>query len=245
MNPDNEQLIYSRQIGLAGWGAAVQEKLKKSTVFVAGAGGLGSPVMFYLAAVGIGNIVICDCDRVQFSNLNRQLLHSYNSVGADKVASAEKTIRSLNPFTRITPVKERITSYSAERLIGNADIILDCLDNFETRHVLNSVSLKKRIPMVHGGVAEMRGQITFLHPPETPCLACIITERTKSSGNHIVGATAGVIGSLQALEAIKYLSGIGNTLKNRMIFWDGVSMSFETIAITRNPRCKVCRDDVS
>jgi molybdopterin-synthase adenylyltransferase len=242
MNGDHEKMLYSRQLGLPGWGASSQNRLKRSSVFIAGTGGLGSPVLFYLAAAGVGNIIVCDFDKIEISNLNRQILHSFNRIGEYKVESAGKTLLDLNPYINVVPVNMKLTSSNAERLVGNADIIVDCLDNFRTRQFLNSVSVKNKIPMVHAGVAELRGQITFLHPPETPCLACFITEKKNSLKNQILGATAGVIGSIQALETIKYLTGIGSTLKNRMMFWDGISMTFETIRITRNPHCKVCRN---
>jgi molybdopterin-synthase adenylyltransferase len=241
MNNSNEPMIYSRQVGLPEWGPQSQDRLKNSTAFVAGSGGLGSPVLFYLAAAGVGTLIICDFDNIDITNLNRQILHSFDRIGSVKVESAAKTLHELNPYVNIIPMAKKITTSNAIKLVGDADIIIDCLDNFEARQVLNTVSVHKHVPMVHAGVAEMRGQITFLHPPETPCLACIITEKKKSQKNSIVGATAGVIGSIQALEAIKYLTGIGATLKNRMMFWDGASMNFETISIKRNPRCKICK----
>ncbi|HOD15714.1 MAG TPA: HesA/MoeB/ThiF family protein [Spirochaetota bacterium] len=244
MNTGDEQGFYSRQLGLPGWGTDTQNKLKASTVFIAGAGGLGSPVLFYLAAAGVGTLLVCDSDDVDLTNLNRQILHSFNSIGSNKVESARKTILGLNPFVNFFPVKTRITSSNAERLVGESDIIIDCLDNFKARRVLNNVSVNKNIPMVHAGVSEMRGQITFLHPPETPCLSCFLPMNDTKKKNNIVGATAGVMGSLQALEAIKYLTGIGQPLKNRLLFWDGVSMNFETIGIRKNPRCRICRNAV-
>lgn len=241
MSDGDERLIYDRQIGVPGWGASAQKRLKESTVFVAGAGGLGSPALFYLAAAGVGNLIVCDSDIVNTTNLNRQILHSFDKVGTDKAESARKTLAGLNPFVHITHIKKKINSDNAEQLINNADIIIDCLDNFKTRNVLNVVSVKKKIPMVHAGVSEMRGQITFLQPPETPCLACFLPWKDKKEKNNIVGAVAGVMGSLQALEAIKYLTGIGEPLKNRLLFWDGKSMAFEIIGIKKNSRCRVCR----
>jgi molybdopterin-synthase adenylyltransferase len=244
MNAGDEQMIYARQIGLPGWGTEAQKRLKESTVFVAGAGGLGSPVLYYLAAAGVGTLLVCDSDAVDPTNLNRQIIHSYESVGSDKVESARKTLSGLNPYLNILPVKTKITSSNVQRLIGNADIIIDCLDNFKARRILNTISVKIKIPMVHAGVSEMRGQITFLHPPETPCLSCFLPMKDNRKKNNIVGATAGVIGSLQALEAIKYLTGIGQPLKNRLLFWDGMSMNFEIIGIRKNPRCSVCKNVV-
>lgn len=244
MNAGDEHIIYSRQLGLPGWGTDAQNKLKASTVFVAGAGGLGSPVLLYLAAAGVGNLFVCDSDDVDLTNLNRQIVHSFISIGSNKVESARKTILGLNPYANFLSLKTRITSSNAERLVGESDIIIDCLDNFKARQVLNNVSVKRNIPMVHAGVSEMRGQITFLHPPETPCLSCFMPMNDTKKKNNIVGATAGVMGSLQALEAIKYLTGIGQPLKNRLLFWDGESMNFETIGIRKNPRCRVCKNAV-
>ena len=244
MKTGDEQVIYARQINMPGWGAKAQKRLKESTVFVAGAGGLGSPVMFYLAAAGVGTLLACDFDTVDPSNLNRQILHSFEKLGAYKADSARETLLGLNPYGNIIPVKSKIASSNAEGLVGNADIIIDCLDNFKARQILNSVSIKKKIPMVHAGVSEMRGQMTFLHPPETPCLACFLPMKDGKKKNNIVGATAGVMGSLQALEAIKYLTGIGQPLKNRLLFWDGLSLNFEIIGIMKNPRCKACKNAV-
>jgi molybdopterin/thiamine biosynthesis adenylyltransferase len=238
----DEIKLYSRHLGIPSWGAAAQDKLKGSKVFVAGAGGLGSPVLYYLAAAGVGNLLVCDYDLIDISNLNRQIIHRFNRIGEMKVESAQASLQELNPFINITPLSKKITSKNAGDLVSGSDIIIDCLDNFKTRHILNRVSATLHIPMIHAGVSEFRGQITFLHPPETPCLACLIPEDNKKRVNYIAGATPGVIGSLQALEAIKYLTGIGTTLKNRMLFWDGLSMEFEAISLKRNPRCRVCKN---
>ncbi|MBP7736015.1 MAG: HesA/MoeB/ThiF family protein [Spirochaetes bacterium] len=242
MLSNDEIQFYSRQLGIAGWGGAAQERLKSSTVFVAGAGGLGSPVLYYLAAAGIGTLVICDYDTIEMTNLNRQILHEYGKIGQFKVDSAGTSLSELNPFIKVIRVKTKLTKKNAISLVGDPDLIVDCLDNFETRHILNRVSVEKKIPMIHGGVAEFRGQITFLHPPETPCLACFLDRKDRKGKIQVAGATAGVIGSLQASEAIKYCAGIGPALKNRLMFWDGLSMKFETITIRRNPRCRVCKN---
>jgi molybdopterin-synthase adenylyltransferase len=238
----DEIQFYSRQLGIPGWGKTAQERLKNSTVFVAGTGGLGSPVLYYLAASGIGTLVICDYDIIDITNLNRQILHTYGKIGHPKVDSAGSSLSELNPFINVIRIKTRLTKKNASSLIGNPDLIIDCLDNFETRHVLNGVSVEKKIPMIHGGIAEFRGQISFLHPPETPCLACFLDRKDARDKVQVTGATAGVIGSLQASEAIKYCAGMGPALKNRLMFWDGLSMRFETISIRRNPRCRVCKN---
>lgn len=240
MLTEKEMALYARQMGMRSWGSDVQEKLKVAKVFVAGSGGLGSPVMYYLAAAGVGNITICDSDAIDISNLNRQILHTYERIGLRKVDSAKLSIEERNPFVSVKALEERIIAKNAEAVIAGSDLIVDCLDNFETRHVINRASVRLRIPMVHAGVSEFGGQLTFLQPPETPCLACFLNVKDKKAVNHIVGATAGVIGSLQAVEAIKYLAGFGPSLKNRILFWDGISMKFETITVKRNQRCVVC-----
>ena len=237
----DELQFYSRQLGIPSWGAPAQEKLKNSKAFVAGTGGLGSPVLYYLAAAGIGTLLLCDYDKVEITNLNRQILHRYDRIGDLKVDSACQTLTDLNPFITVTPVHVKLTDKNAEAIIGDSDIIIDCLDNFETRHIINRVSVKKKIPMVHAGVAEFRGQLTFMHPPETPCLACFLDQKTRKNKIQVAGATPGVIGSLQAVEAIKFLAGFTPSLKNRLLFWDGLSMKFESITINRNPHCRVCK----
>lgn len=232
---------YTRQLLIEGWSEKIQEKLKNSTVFVAGAGGLGSPVLMYLTSAGIGNIIVCDFDSVELSNLNRQILHSDERIGMQKADSACMTLEKINPGINIIPIREKLTRKNAGNLIADADIIMDCLDNFDTRFILNNISVKNHIPLVHAGVSDFSGQITFLSPPETPCLECIFPKKTKKQKVPIAGSTAGVIGSLQATEAIKYLTGIGETLKNRLLFWDGAGMSFRIINLSRNPKCRMCR----
>jgi molybdopterin-synthase adenylyltransferase len=238
----HELQFYSRQLGIASWGVTAQEKLKNSKVFVAGTGGLGSPVLYYLAAAGVGTLQLCDYDTIEITNLNRQILHQYERIGELKVESARKTLSGLNPFITVIPISTKLTPKNAVRLIGDSQLIIDCLDNFETRHQLNRVSVQRRIPMIHAGVAEFRGQITFLHPPETPCLACFMDLKSPRKKVQVPGATPGVLGSLQAIEAIKYLAGFNPSLKNKLMFWDGLSMKFETITIRRNPNCKVCKN---
>jgi molybdopterin/thiamine biosynthesis adenylyltransferase len=241
LSPEEIQL-YARHLGIPAWGPRVQERLRRSKAFVAGAGGLGSPVLYYLAAAGVGNLVVCDYDRVEVSNLNRQILHAGDRIGVHKADSAAKTIAGINPFVNVAPMCEKITGRNAARLIGDADLIIDCLDNFQTRHTLNAVSVKNRIPMIHAGVSGFSGQVTLLSPPETACLACFIEEKKTRGTNYVAGAAAGVIGSIEAVEAIKYLAGFGSTLKNRLLFWDGLTMAFESVTLKKNPRCRVCKN---
>ncbi len=240
MLSSEELEIYTRQLGIASWGTDVQEKLKRSKAFIAGCGGLGSPVLYYLAAAGVGTLILCDFDIIEPSNLNRQILHRYESIGKPKVESARNAIRGMNPFIITETRKAKMTGSNAADLVGNADIIIDCLDSFASRHILNRLSVSRGIPMIHAGVSGFMGQVTLFHPPETPCLACIIPGKKVQSNRSIAGVTPGVIGSIQAMEAVKYLGGIGDSLKGRMLFFDGVTMKFETVFITKNPRCRVC-----
>ncbi|MDY6968687.1 MAG: HesA/MoeB/ThiF family protein [Spirochaetota bacterium] len=231
---------YNRQLLINGWGNEAQEKLKQSTVFVAGVGGLGSPLLYYLAVAGIGTLKICDFDKIDLSNLNRQILHTENEIGILKVDSAYNTLINANPNITIIKVNEKLGEKNTPKIVGDADIIVDCLDNFYTRQILNETSVKKSIPMIHAGVSGFIGQITFIHPPDTPCLACFFPDKAKKEITPIVGATAGILGSLQALEVIKYLTGIGENLKNKLLFWDGLEMNFKTIKLQKNCNCKIC-----
>jgi len=231
---------YTRQIIMEGWGEATQEKLKSSTVFVAGAGGLGSPVSIYLAVAGVGHIVICDFDSPDLSNLNRQILHDHTRIGINKAISAKMTLERLNPNVNITAITEKIVEDNVDRLVGNADIIMDCMDNFPTRYLLNDCAIRKHIPMVYGSIWGMDGRLSFIQSPETPCLRCIFQEPPPKEVFPVLGATPGVIGSLQALEAIKYLTGIGRTLKNKLLVWEGETTQFKTFNIQKDPHCPSC-----
>ncbi len=237
---DYDLIRYQRQIQITGWGEAGQERIKNSKVFIIGAGGLGSPVALYLASAGVGEIRICDDDRVELSNLNRQILHADSHLGMTKVDSAEKTMREINPTITVTGILERVNEDNAERVIGKPDLILDCLDNYETRFMINSYCLKNNIPFIHAAVSGMAGQITFISPHETPCLRCFISEVPPKTFHPIVGAIPGVIGSLQAMEALKFLTGMGDLLKGRLLFFDGENASFEMVKLNRRPDCPDC-----
>ncbi len=238
MLSNDELQRYSRHFLIEGWDQACQLKLKNSTVFIAGAGGLGSPVSLYLAAAGVGRIMICDMDRVELSNLNRQILYTVDDINSSKAESAGRKLISLNPVTDVVPLDKKIEDSVDE--ISQADLILDCLDNFTSRLFLNSVSHKNRIPMVHAGVSGYYGQLTFINPGTTPCLNCFISENTQQSSKAITGAMAGLTGSMQAIEALKFLTGTGEVLAGKLLYIDCMTMRFSTINMAKNPGCRTC-----
>ncbi|MBN1586140.1 MAG: HesA/MoeB/ThiF family protein [Candidatus Omnitrophica bacterium] len=237
---ENELKRYNRQMILEGWGAAGQKRLKQSTVFVAGAGGLGSPVLTYLAVAGVGTLRLCDFDTVDYSNLNRQILHNPARVNVPKALSAKQSLEALNEDIVVTALEEKITAENAEELVGGADIIVDCMDNFPTRFALNRVSVKHSIPYVFGAVWGLEGRLSVFHPPLTPCLNCVFPEGPPPEVFPIVGATPGVIGSMQALETLKCLTGVGEPLKNELLVWDGNTVSFSRFKMRKNPKCPTC-----
>jgi adenylyltransferase/sulfurtransferase len=188
----------------------------------------------------VGTLRVCDSGRVDLSNLNRQLLHADRDVGHPKVRSARRTLRRVNPHARVLPLRAEIDEGSVEALVGDAGLIVDCLDNFPTRLVLNAFAVRRGLPMIHAGVTGYCGQITFLHPPATACLACIVPESPPQELFPILGATAGLLGCLQALEALKYLTVGGPLLVGRLLFCDGQAMQFQEVAVQKDPRCPVC-----
>jgi adenylyltransferase/sulfurtransferase len=237
---DAERQRYARQMLIAGWGEEAQRRLKAATVFVAGAGGLGSPVSVTLALAGVGTLRICDCDAPERSNLNRQFLHDDTRLGMNKAVSAKLTLARTNPHVRVEALPARIEAGSVDDLMGDADIVVDCLDNFPTRYVLNAAAVRKRIPFVHGSIWGLEGRVTFLHTPETPCLACIFQGAPPPEVFPVVGATPAVTGSLQAMEVLKYLAGVGSLLKGRLLCCDYRDMRFFEVRIRRDAACTVC-----
>lgn len=231
---------YNRQMLIGGWGEEGQTRLKASRVFIAGAGGLGSPVSLYLAAAGVGEIGICDADRVELSNLNRQILHTDARIGDLKAMSAAQTLQALNPEITVIPHPDRQDEDSVEGVVGNPDIVVDCLDNYDTRYLLNTYCVRHGIPFVHGAISGMMGQVTFLLPPETPCLRCIVPEPPAEGVFPVLGVTPGLVGCIQAFEVVKYLTGIGTTLKGKLLLVDGSEMRFSSFTVERSPSCSVC-----
>lgn len=231
---------YRRQIMIEGWDTAGQERLRSTTVFIAGAGGLGSPVSIYLAACGIGTLRICDCGEPELSNLNRQILHDESRIGVNKAVSARQTLERLNPHVQVIPLQGPIADESIADRAGNASLIVDCLDNFEARHVLNRFAVKQGIPLVHGAIHGLRGQLSVFHTPRTPCLACIFPPEVPREIFPVAGVTPGVIGLLQATEVIKILLDIGSPLYGTLLMWDGLLADFQKIPVCKSPACEVC-----
>lgn len=232
---------YSRQMLIDGWGEEGQKKLKNAEVFVSGVGGLGSPVSMYLAVAGVGRIRVCDFDVPELSNLNRQILHHDARIGLNKALSAKETLKTLNPTINIKEFPERISADNVDRLVGTSQIIVDCMDNFETRLVLNECAIRKKIPLVYASIWGMSGYLSFIYVPQTPCLACIFYEPPPKEGKFpVVGVTPGAIGCLEAFEVLKYITGVGQNLKNVLLVWDGAAMDFRKIPIRYNKDCPVC-----
>ncbi len=241
MLSEKEKQRYNRQIIVPGWGEDGQKRVKEATVFIAGAGGLGSAAGYYLAAAGVGRLRICDSGEVDISNLNRQIIHNSNDIGKRKVDSAVESLSALNPHITIVPLYKRIVDETADELIADACIIVDCLDNFETRYVLNEYAVQRRIPMVHAGVYGLTGQITFIHSPETPCIRCLFPAQSPPSGVFpIVGAAAGVLGAVEAIETLKWIVGGFTLLKGRLLIFEGELATFDEINVSRDPACPVC-----
>jgi Dinucleotide-utilizing enzymes involved in molybdopterin and thiamine biosynthesis family 2 len=238
---DYDKKRYHRQMLISGFGEAGQRKLKSSTALVAGCGGLGSPIATYLAVAGVGRLVIADMDIVDLSNLNRQILHWDSNVGEDKVKSAYGKLVQINPSIDVIPFQGRIDEENVFELTKGCDIVMDAMDNFETRYLLNRASLYHKIPMVHGSIWGLEGRVTTLVPGKTPCLECIFPKAPPKEVFPVLGATPGVIGTIQVTEAIKVLTGVGQTLENRLLVYDGEYMEFHEIEIAPDPGCSACK----
>jgi len=239
MLSDRELARYKRQMILPDWGDAAQEKLRSSKVLVAGAGGLGSAVLTYLAVAGVGTIRLVDCDTVELGNLNRQVLHRDADVGRRKTDSAMDRLMALNADIRVEAVSDEITADNVFDLVEDYPIV-DALDNLPTRYLLNEASVRGRLPLFHGAIYGFEGRATTLSPGETPCLECLY-QAVVPGEIPVVGATPGVIGCIQATEVIKYLLGIGELLHNRLLVYDGLSLAFTEVRLRRDPNCAACR----
>ncbi|MBA7655402.1 putative adenylyltransferase/sulfurtransferase MoeZ [subsurface metagenome] len=231
---------YDRQIMIKGFGEEGQEKLKGAKVVIAGAGGLGSPASIYLTAAGVGTIRIVDHDRVELSNLNRQVLHWDEDIGKRKVDAALEKLKRLNQGVKIEVTEETITETNVSQLVTGFDLIVDAMDNLETRFVLNKAALERNIPFFHGAVYGFEGRATTIIPGQTACLRCLYRGLIPREKFPVIGVTPAVIGCIQATEVIKYIVGIGELLTNRLLVFDGLYMKFMEFKVKKAPRCEHC-----
>jgi molybdopterin/thiamine biosynthesis adenylyltransferase len=234
---------YDRQMMIYGFGEAGQEKLKKAKVFLAGAGGLGSPVAIYLVAAGIGTLRIADHDKVELSNLNRQVLHWEENIGKSKVESAGEKLHKFNSSIKIETIGETITENNVLKLVGDSDVIVDAMDNLPTRYLLNKAAFDKGIPFFHGAVYGFEGRVMTVLPGKTACLNCLYHGASVPKEKFpVIGVTPAVIGCIQATEVIKYIVGLGDLLTDRLLNYDALQMKFNEFKISRDPNCEVCGD---
>jgi molybdopterin/thiamine biosynthesis adenylyltransferase/rhodanese-related sulfurtransferase len=238
---------YSRHILIPEVGVEGQLKLLSSRVLLIGAGGLGSPASLYLAAAGVGRLGIVDDDRVDASNLQRQIAHSTERLGEWKADSAKRTLEALNPDVEVVTYKERITSENADRILADGwDVIVDGADNFPTRYLINDASIFHDIPVVHGSIYRFEGQVTVFKPHEGPCYRCLFPTppppelAPSCAEGGVLGVLPGVIGSLQANETLKLALGIGETLAGRLLIFDALEGEFNEVSLRRDPNCPVC-----
>lgn len=243
---DAQLLRYSRQIMLPQVDIDGQERLLAARALIIGAGGLGSPAAMYLAAAGVGHLAIADHDSVEPSNLQRQLLHHDKDIGRSKVASAEDTLTLINPDIQVSPIAKALQNEALDEEVRQADVVLDCSDNFATRFAVNRACVAHRTPLVSGAAIRMEGQITVFDSrlENSPCYHCLYKEGEETdqtcTGNGVLSPIVGIIGSLQALEAIKVILSTGETLAGRLVIFDGFTHEWRTLKLTQDPDCAVC-----
>ena len=232
---------YNRQMMIKEWGVEGQVKLKKARVVVVGSGGLGSPILIYLVAAGIGEIVVVDKEQFELSNLNRQVLGWERDVGNAKAVSAAEKLKSMNSDISILPRVVEISQNNVSDIIDNADVVVDALDNWDTRFIVNKACVERGVPFVHAGIYGLSGQATTIVPGKGPCLRCIIPGKPKDVGAFpVVGATPGLFAMIEVMEVLKILIGFGETLVGKIFVFNGEDMSFNKFDVSRNTACTVC-----
>jgi molybdopterin/thiamine biosynthesis adenylyltransferase len=244
---DEQLLRYSRHILLTEFGVEAQEKLLGARALVVGAGGLGSPAAMYLAAAGVGTIALADGDEVDLTNLQRQILHSTASVGRPKALSGRETLGRLNPGIRVEALAMRLEGPALAHEVARADVVLDCSDNFATRHAVNGACVAHAKPLVSGAGVRFDGQLAVfdLRRADSPCYECLFpqdteVEETRCAVMGVFAPLTGIIGTLQAAEALKLLGGIGETLSGRLILFDALAAEWRSVRLHRDPACRVC-----
>ena len=248
---EEQRQRYARHLVLPEVGEKGQRKLLESTVLVIGAGGLGSPVALYLAAAGVGTLRMVDFDVVDESNLQRQILHGIDRVGRPKVESARQTIAAINPDVVVEAHRVRLEAGNVLQLIDGCDVIVDGADNFPTRYLVNDASLRTRTPVVHGSIFRFDGQVAVFSPYQGPCYRCLFPQAPppelapNCAEAGVMGALPGIIGSLQAMETIKLLLGLGQPLIGRLLVYDALDQDFMTVKVNRDPNCPACSDETA
>jgi len=237
---------YKRQIMLKEFGEEGQEKLASSSCLIVGAGGLASPVLYYLGAAGVGRLGIIDADKVELSNLNRQIIHNNKDLGRLKVESAKEKINALNPNIDVKIYREFLKDENADEILKDYDLIIDATDSFRTKFLINDVCVRNKKPFIYAGLLNFKGQLMLVIPGKTPCLHCIFGDELPKDvdaeeNKAVLGALAGIIGSMQALEAIKYLTGIGKGLDSKLLIVDAFTMNIRKLDMgEKNKECKIC-----
>ena len=245
---DEQLLHYSRQIMLPHFGIEGQQHLKNSHVVIIGLGGLGSPAAMYLAAAGVGTLTLVDFDTVDNSNLQRQIVHNTNSIGKSKVESAKNNLLKINPETTINCVNKKLTQDELNNQIKHASCVIDATDNFVSRFLINRACVAQKTALISAAAIQFEGQISVfdLSQQDSACYACLYSEEggeenTNCSDNGILAPVVGILGSMQALEAIKLICNIGETLKNRLLVFDGLALQWRTMSLSKDPDCPVCK----
>jgi len=247
---ETDRRRYSRHLMIPEVGEAGQMKLLNARVLLVGAGGLGCPAGYYLAAAGVGTLGVLDFDVVDESNLQRQILHTVDRVGTSKTESARKTLLGLNPGIKVVPIEVRLTSGNAKEIFEDYDIVVDGSDNFPTRYLVNDACVLLKKPNVHGSVYRFEGQVTVFNPPHGPCYRCLYPEPPPAdlapscADAGVLGVLPGVVGMLEAVEAVKLILGAGEPLVGRLLHYDALKAEFRTLRLRRNPKCAYCGDGV-
>jgi len=246
---DQQLLQYSRHLLLPQVDAAGQEAWLNARVLVLGLGGLGSPVALYLASAGVGTLVLADDDEVELSNLQRQIIHTTDQIGHSKAQSAATQISRINPQTKLDVLVERLDGDAMQHQVANVDLVVDCTDNLQTRHALNKACYQANVPLVSGAAIRFEGQVSVYYPRQTggPCYRCLYPEgdelELNCSTSGVFAPLVGMVGSIQAAEALKVLAGIGEPLIGRLLMIDALRMDFRTLKLKADPKCPVCCDN--
>ncbi len=249
---DEQLLRYSRHILLDEMGVEAQERLLAATMLIVGAGGLGSPAALYLAAAGVGRLILADDDSVDLTNLQRQILHRQDRIGEAKAESGRRTLLALNPAIEVRPVVQRLSGDVLHELVAQADVVLDCCDNFETRHAINRACFATGVPLVSGAAIRFDGQLAVFDPrrADSPCYQCLFphddaVEEARCATMGVFAPLTGIIGTSQAAEALKLVGSFGTPIVGKLLMLDARTMQWHSVAVPRNPQCPVCSERLS